>query len=162
MSAHPGYQFVDTNVLVYAHDTSAGAKRDRAARLLEELWESRLGCLSIQVLQEFYVTITRKVARPLESSAAAQIIADLAVWRVHVPGVQDMLDAIGIQRRYGISFWDAMILQSALRSGCETVWSEDLNPDQVYDGVRAANPFFTLPASRPTPPPPPAPLGRGG
>ena len=162
MSARSGYQFVDTNVLVYAHDTSAGAKRDRAVALLEALWESRLGCLSIQVLQEFYVTITRKVARPLESSAAAQILADLAVWRVHVPGVQDVLDAIGIQCRYGIAFWDAMVLQSALRSGCETVWSEDLNPDQVYDGVRVVNPFFTPPASPPTPPPPPAPLGRGG
>lgn len=162
MSVRPGYQFVDTNVLVYAHDTSAGAKRDRVVALLEALWESRLGCLSIQVLQEFYVTITRKVARPLESSAAAQIIADLAVWRVHVPEMRDVLDAIAIQSRYGVAFWDAMILQSALRLGCEIVWSEDLNPDQVYNGVRVVNPFFTAPASRPAPPPPPAPRGRGG
>ena len=141
MSAGQGYQFVDTNILVYAHDTSAGAKRDRAARLLEELWESRNGCLSIQVLQEFYVNITRKVARPLDSGAAAQILADLAVWRVHVPGVQDVLDAIGLQCRYSISFWDAMILQSAVRLGCESVWSEDLNSDQMYDGVRIVSPF---------------------
>lgn len=162
MSARPGYQFVDTNVLVYAHDTSAGAKRDRAAALLTELWESRLGCLSIQVLQEFYVTITRKVARPLESSAAAQILADLSVWRVHVPGAQDVLDAIEIQRRYGISFWDAMVMQSTLRLGCETVWSEDLNPDQVYDGVRVVNPFSMPPASPPAPPRPSTSRGRGG
>jgi predicted nucleic acid-binding protein len=141
MSARPGCQFVDTNILVYAHDTSAGAKRDRAARLLEELWESRNGCLSVQVLQEFYVNITRKVARPLDSGVAAQILTDLSVWRVHAPGVQDVLDAIGIQRRYGLAFWDAMILQSAARLGCETVWSEDLNSDQVYEGVRVVNLF---------------------
>lgn len=141
MSARPGYQFVDTNILVYAHDTSAGAKRDCAAALLEELWESRTGCLSIQVVQEFYVTITRKVARPLEGGAAAQILADLSVWRVQVPDVRDVLAAIELQRRYGIAFWDAMILQSAARLGCETVWSEDLNPGQLYGEVQVVNPF---------------------
>ncbi len=145
MSFAQGYQFVDTNFLVYAHDISAGAKRDHAAQLVEALWESRLGCLSIQVLQEFYVTITRKVVRPLGSGAAAQIVADLAVWRVHVAEVRDVLDAIEIQRRYGVAFWDAMILQSALRLGCETVWSEDLNANQVYDGVRVVNPFAESP-----------------
>ena len=119
MSAGQDYQFVDTNILIYAHDTSAGAKRDRAVWLLEELWESRSGCLSVQVFQEFYVNITRKVAHPLESSAAAQILADLSVWRVHASEVRDVLAAIEIQRRYGIAFWDAMILQSAARLGCE-------------------------------------------
>lgn len=141
MSAGQGFQFVDTNVLVYAHHTSAGAKRDRAAQLLGELWESRLGCLSIQVLQEFYVTITRKVPHPLESGAAAQILADLSVWRVHSPEARDVLAAIAIQGRYGVAFWDAMIVQSAAQLGCEIVWSEDLNPDQVHEGVRAVNPF---------------------
>lgn len=141
MSAGQGFQFVDTNVLVYAHDTSAGAKRDRAAALLEELWESRLGCLSIQVLQEFYVTITCKVAQPLESGAAAQILADLSVWRVQTPEVRDVLAGIELQRRYGLAFWDALILQSAARLGCEIVWSEDLNPGQIYEGVRTVNPF---------------------
>jgi predicted nucleic acid-binding protein len=144
MSVRHSYQFVDTNILIYAHDTSAGAKHDRAAQLLKQLWESRLGCLGIQVLQEFYVNITRKVARPLESSAAAQILVDLSVWRMHVPDVGDVLAAIEIQRRYGIAFWDAMILQSATRLGCEIVWSEDLNLDQVYDGVRISNPFLIL------------------
>jgi predicted nucleic acid-binding protein len=141
MSVRHRYQFVDTNILIYAHDTSAGAKHDLAARLLEQLWESRLGCLSIQVLQEFYVNITRKVARPLESSTAAQILADLSAWRMHVPDVGDILAAIEIQRRYGTIFWDAMILQSAARLECEIVWSEDLNSDQMYEGVRVVNPF---------------------
>jgi len=141
MSAGQDYQFVDTKILIYAHDTSAGAKRDRAVWLLEELWESHSGCLSVQVFQEFYVNITRKVAHPLESSAAAQILADLSVWRVHASEVRDVLAAIEIQRRYGIAFWDAMILQSAARLKCGTIWSEDLNPDQVYAGVRVVNPF---------------------
>ncbi len=95
MSAGQDYQFVDTNVLIYAHDTSAGAKRDRAVWLLEELWESRSGCLSVQVFQEFYVNITRKVAHPLESSAAAQILADLSVWRVHAPDVATCWQRLG-------------------------------------------------------------------
>lgn len=141
MSTGQDLQFVDTNILVYAHDTSAGAKRDRAARLLEELWESRSGCLSVQVLQEFYVSITRKVANPLDSNTAAQIVADLSVWQVHAPVAADVLAAIEIQRRYGVSFWDAMILQSAVRLGCKIVWSEDLSGGQVYDGVRVIDPF---------------------
>ncbi len=141
MSAGKDYQFVDTNILVYAHDTSAGAKRERAAQLVEELWNARTGCLSIQVLQELYVSLTRKVARPLSSSSAAQILADLSVWRVHRPEARDVLEAIELHRRYDISFWDAMILRSAGQLGCQVLWSEDLNHDQVYDGIRIVNPF---------------------
>jgi len=70
-------QFVDTNVLVYAYDVSAGAKHERARALLEEFWESGAGCLSIQVLQEFYVNVTRKVAHPLDSDTALQVVTDL-------------------------------------------------------------------------------------
>jgi len=135
------YQFVDTNVLVYAHDVTAGDKHARAKALVTSLWESENGCLSTQVLQEFYVTVTRKVARPLSSEVAAQIIADLAVWRVQVPDVADVLDAIELHRRYGTSFWDALVIQSASRLGCACIWSEDLNPGQAYAGIRVLNPF---------------------
>lgn len=134
-------QFVDTNILIYAHDNSAGGKRDRAKELLERLWEDRNGCLSIQVLQEFYVNITQKVANPLAPGTAAQIIADLAAWEVHNPKVDDVLDAIGIQRRYQLSFWNAMIVTSALQLDCVTLWSEDLNPGQAYDSVTVVNPL---------------------
>lgn len=95
------------------------------------------------VLQEFYVNITQKVANPLVPGTAAQIIADLAAWEVHNPKVDDVLDAIGIQRRYQLSFWDAMIVSSALQLGCETLWSEDLNPGQAYDSVTVVNPLST-------------------
>ena len=134
-------QFVDTNILVYAHDLSAGQKHSRAQELIRDLWQSGEGCLSIQVLQEFYVTVTHKVAKPLPAGAAAQIIADLSVWEVHCPGVQDLLDAIRLQDRYQISFWDAMILASALQLGCQVLWSEDLNPGQVYDQMQVQSPF---------------------
>jgi len=141
MNANPPRQFVDTNILVYAHDKSAGAKHERAVALVTELWAAGNGCLSTQVLQEFYVTITRKVARPLASETAAQIVADLGHWRVHVPGVQDVLGAVEIHRRFSISFWDALILRSASQLGCLVVWSEDLNSGQGYDRVRVQNPF---------------------
>jgi len=134
-------QFVDTNILIYAHDRSAGVKHLQAKTLLQELWNTHTGCLSVQVMQEFYVNVTRTVARPLSPAAAAQIIADLAVWDVHRPAVEDILDAIGVQARYQLSFWDAMIVVSAQQLGCRTLWSEDLNSGQVYDGVTVRNPF---------------------
>jgi predicted nucleic acid-binding protein len=133
---------VDTNVLVYAHDVTAGARHERARELMTSLWESGYGCLSTQVMQEFYVTVTRKVARPLPGDVAARIVADLAAWRVHVPEVSDVLDAIEIHRRYTISYWDALVIQSALRLGCQSIWSEDLNPEQVYADIRVRNPFI--------------------
>jgi len=141
MSEPRNLQFVDTNVLIYAHDTSAGQKHTRARRLLQKLWQSGDGCLSIQVLQEFYVNLTQKVASPLAPEVAAQVVADLSVWQVHRPGTEDLLDAIRLQERYQISFWDAMIVASALQMGCQTIWSEDLNPGQVYDGVVVKSPF---------------------
>ena len=141
MSEPRNLQFVDTNVLIYAHDRSAGQKHSRARELIRELWQSGDGCLSIQVLQEFYVNITQKVARPLTPAVAAQLIVDMSVWQVHRPAVEDILDAIRLQDRHQISFWDAMIIASALQLGCQTIWSEDLNPGQVYDRVAVTNPF---------------------
>ena len=135
-------QFVDTNVLIYAHDVSAGQKHDRARQLIRDLWQSGQGCLSVQVLQEFYVNVTQKVAKPLSAEVAAQIIADLSVWEVHCPRVEDVLNAVRLQKRYQTSFWDAMILASAVQLGCQVLWSEDLNPGQTYDRVEVQNPFL--------------------
>lgn len=139
MSANP--QFVDTNVLIYAHDSSAGSKHEQARALMQELWDARAGCLSIQVLQEFYVNITRKVAHPLAPQAAAEIIMELSTWQIHRPDVSDLLEAIRLQTRLQLSFWDAMIIASANRLGCHTVWSEDLNAGQTYGDVVVQNPF---------------------
>lgn len=141
MSAEGGRQFVDTNVIVYAHDDTAGAKRARAQTLLEELWASRAGCLSIQVLQEVYVTLTAKVPRPVEAGTASAIVSDLSRWHVHVPGSDDVLGAIALSRRHRMGFWDAMIVWSAQQQGCTILWSEDLSAGHAYDGVRIRNPF---------------------
>jgi predicted nucleic acid-binding protein len=141
MSESSSLQFVDTNVLIYAHDVSAGAKHIRARDLIRGLWQSGEGCLSVQVVQEFYVNVTQKVSRPIPPVAAGRIIADLAVWPLHSPGIEDVLDAIQLQGRYKISFWDAMIVTSAIHLGCHQLWSEDLNPGQIYDAVTVVNPF---------------------
>jgi predicted nucleic acid-binding protein len=134
-------QFVDTNILVYAHDVTAGDKHSRARALVEELWGTRQGCLSVQVLQEFFATTTRKIPKPLEAPAAAQIIDDLAHWHVHSPTVADVRAAIDIHQRTGASFWDAMIVRSAQELGCRILHSEDLNAGQEYEGVEVRNPF---------------------
>jgi predicted nucleic acid-binding protein len=134
-------QFVDTNILVYAHDVTAGDKHSRARALVEELWGTRQGCLSVQVLQEFFVTTTWKLPEPLEAPAAAQIVDDLAHWHVHSPAVADVRAAIDIHQRTGASFWDAMILRSAQELGCLILYSEDLNAGQEYEGVEVRNPF---------------------
>lgn len=141
MSDEPLLEFVDTNVLVYAHDRSAGRKHEIAKELVKRLWESRQGCLSVQVLQEFYVTVTRKVAQPIQPEEAAVLIRDLSYWRIHTPMAQDVLSAIDLQTYYRISFWDAMVIHSALCLGCGVIWSEDLSDGQMYHQVTVKNPF---------------------
>jgi len=134
-------RFIDTNILVYAYDRSAGRKHTAAAQLVDQCWDDENGCLSIQVLQEFYVTVTRKIAKPLENQAARQLIADLAHWRIHVPEANDVLLAIDMQHTYSLSFWDTMILQSATKLGCRQLVSEDLSHGETYGAVQVINPF---------------------
>ena len=141
MNDNSGWQFVDTNILVYAHDISAGDKYIRAKELINELWNSGRGSLSIQVLQEFYVTVVQKVARPMQPRMAAKIISDLSTWRLHVPDVSDVLEAIDIQQRNRLSFWDALIICSAKKPGCVVLFTEDLNSNQLYEGIKVQNPF---------------------
>jgi predicted nucleic acid-binding protein len=137
-----GRQFLDTNVIVYAHDVSAGENHALAKALIKDLWESGKGCVSIQVLQEFYVTVVHKAPKPLPAAVASQIIADLSQWHVHSPAVDDILKAINVYRRYKLSFWDGLILRSAQALGCDVIWTEDFNHGQRYDGVTVMNPFL--------------------
>jgi predicted nucleic acid-binding protein len=141
MIAEPAWQFVDTNVLVYAFDGAAEEKHDAARALLQDLWQSRWGCLSIQVLQELYVTVTQKVKTPFSATEAAQIIEDLASWRVHAPTAGDVLEAIDLHVRYQLSFWDAMIVQSASSMGCGVLWTEDLSHGQKINQTVIRDPF---------------------
>jgi predicted nucleic acid-binding protein len=94
------------------------------------------------VFQEFYTNATRKLTRPLAPELAVQIISDLSQWQIHRPNVGDVIEAIHLHTRRQISFWDAMILTSARRLGCQTLWSEDLNAGQNYEGIEVRNPFI--------------------
>lgn len=132
-------EFLDTNILVYAFDLSAGPKRDIAIGLIERLARERTGCLSVQVLQEFYVTMTKKLSMPPED--AARQIERLGHWNIHRPGVADVLAACKTHREYPVSFWDAMVVQSASRLGCRILWSEDLSDGGKWHAVTVLNPF---------------------
>jgi len=134
-------EFVDSNVLIYAHDVSAGDKRLTAKTLLGRLWRQRCGCLSVQVLQEFVVNVTRKVPKPISIREAQDLVTALGDWTVHSPTPANVIAALDRQSRHQISFWDAMILESAECLECGVVWSEDLNSGQLYDGVEVRNPF---------------------
>jgi predicted nucleic acid-binding protein len=141
MSAEVEREFIDTNILVYAHDASAGAKHQRAKTLLAQLWITGNGCVSVQVLQEFYVTVTRKVRHPLSPDTARQLVEDLGHWQVHSPTAADVVEAIRLHQSAPLSFWDAMILTSAARLGCGRLWSEDLTSGQRTGGVLVQDPF---------------------
>lgn len=134
-------EFCNTNLFVYAYDATAGAKQNRARDLLARLWESGDGVLSVQVLQELFVTLTKKNPLPLTVRDAQAVLSDMSTWRVVEPGRRDVLAAIDGATRWHVPFWDAMILTTAVQAGAGTVWSEDLNDGQEYDGTVVRNPF---------------------
>lgn len=134
-------EFVDTNVLLYAYDTAAGQRHDRAADLVGRLWSERSGAISVQVLQELFVNATRKVAAPLTPEAAVDRLRSLSRWRVHSPLADDVVAAASLSHRHQLSLWDAMIVRSAAELHCAILWSEDLNDGQLIEGVRVQNPF---------------------
>lgn len=141
MNAEQGLEFVDTNVLLYAYDRSAGDRHEAATRLVGEIGAARRGATSIQVLQEFYVNATRKIAEPLGHDTAVRRLEALSRWSVHVSQATDVMAAAGLSRGSMLSFWDAMIIHSAAALGCAVLWSEDLNDGQRIGRVTVRNPF---------------------
>jgi predicted nucleic acid-binding protein len=125
--------FVDTNILMYAHDKAAGGKHERARTVVEELWRDRRGVVSTQVLQELAVDLRRKAGRPLDAKATREIVTDYLAWQVVVNGGESILEALDLEARFQISFWDALIVQAAQASGAETLYSEDLSDGQTWD-----------------------------
>lgn len=136
-----GRAFVDTNILVYAHDCASGAKHELARALVEKLWKSEGGVISTQVLQELCVSLRRKAARPLPVEETQQLIEDYMAWEIVVNTAESVVEALAIESRYKISFWDALIVQAAGRSGADILYSEDLADGQSYGSVRVVNPL---------------------
>ncbi len=137
-----GRMFLDTNILVYAHDTSAGKKYEIASKILLDLWDSGQGVISTQVLQEFFLSITRKIPKPVKVEIARDIVEDLLKWDVVVNDGDSILAAIDIHNRYRYSFWDALIIQGAIQAGADQILSEDLSHGHSVYGVRIINPFL--------------------
>ena len=133
-------EFVDTNILIYAFDATAGEKRRVAVELITRLWLDRYGCISLQVLQEFYVAATRKLI--LAPEQAALQMSRFGRWRVHRPSVEDVLAAVDLHRSHSVSFWDGLILRSAQASQCSILWSEDMSSAGQWGNLEVRNPFL--------------------
>lgn len=132
--------FVDTNILICAHDADAKAKHEVAKSVLRELWSERTGILSMQVLQEFYVNVTRKIAIPLPKDLARAVVSSYTAWCVETTPAE-IAAAFRIEDDSGIGFWDALIVSSAVKSGAGRILSEDLNAGQRIAGILIENPF---------------------
>lgn len=131
--------FFDTNVLVYADDKASPKKQRRAIELVAEQRRAGTGVVSLQVLQEYFVTVTRKLG--VDARLARRKVELLAEFDVVAPEVADILAAIDLHRLHGFSFWDALILRSAKQAGCRVLLSEDFQDQREVDGVRIVNPF---------------------
>jgi len=133
--------FVDSNILIYAHDLDAGVKRERAVSKLRELWESGTGRLSIQVLQEFYVNATLKLNTPVARATAREIIQTYSVWIHHATTIETVTRATEISDLARISFWDALIVASAEEVDADELLSEDLTDGQLIGSIKVVNPL---------------------
>ena len=134
-------EFLDTNIHIYSIDTTDVQKHEIATQLINSVFENHTGVISIQVFCEFFWVSTSKIKNPLTPAKANSIIKNLSSWNVHSPNYENIENAIKKVSKYKISFWDAMILESAAAMNCHTLWSEDLHDGAVYDEVRVRNPF---------------------
>lgn len=132
--------FIDTNVLVYAHDVDAHEKHEIANAVLRELWTEHTGVLSMQVLQEFYVNVTRKIPSPLPKDLARRVVDSYSIWCMETTPAE-ISAAFRIEDESRIGFWDALIVSSAAKSGASRLLSEDLSAGQRIAGVLIENPF---------------------
>jgi predicted nucleic acid-binding protein len=131
--------FFDTNILIYADDKATPAKQRRALELVAEHRRARTGVVSLQVLQEYFVTVTRKLH--VDPRIARRKVELLAEFDVAAPDVADILAAIDLHRLHRFSFWDALILRAAKEAGCSVLFSEDMQDTREIDGLQIVNPF---------------------
>jgi predicted nucleic acid-binding protein len=133
--------FLDTNIIVYAHDNSSGDKHTAAREIIDYLWESRRGVISVQVLQEFFVCVTKKITKPLPIKNAKTILEYLSTWEVITNDKYITLKAIDLQEKYRFSFWDSLVVQAAVQSQARILFSEDLPDGQLVENLKIVNPF---------------------
>jgi len=138
--------FLDTNILVYAYDRTELQRQEKALQLLDEALAGS-GAISAQVLGEFYVTVTRKIPNPFDLPRAQEALELLANLHVMTIDATSVLAAIRQQAERRLSYWDSLIVVSAQRSGCEVLYTEDLNDGQRFGPVTVANPFRKEPLS---------------
>ena len=138
-----GKTFIDTNVLIYAHDVDATEKHRIAKTVLQTLWTERTGVLSTQVLQEFYVNVTRKIQSPLSKNLARLVVSSYVIWCVDTTPAEISM-AFRVEDESRIGFWDALIVSSAAKSGANRILSEDLNAGQRIAGILVVNPFVGI------------------
>lgn len=136
-------EFLDTNILVYAFDRLAGPRHDAAKALFQRITRDGNGVVSVQVLQEWVNTITRKVREPL---ALGDVRYWLQVflnsnWQIVTPGASDLLVAVDIMERWQLSWWDALIVAMAQAAGAQILWTEDLNAGQNFGELTVRDPF---------------------
>lgn len=137
--------FVDTNVLVYHRDTTDPEKQAAAAEWMAHLWGTGAGRTSLQVLREYYVTVTSKLTPGLPAADAREDVLALRAWDPLEPGLDLVDDAWSVEDRYGFAFWDALIVAAARRLDCAVLLTEDLQDGQALDGLRVRNPFLHAP-----------------
>ncbi|RJQ23272.1 MAG: PIN domain-containing protein [Nitrospiraceae bacterium] len=133
--------FVDTNVLVYAYDLDAGHKHRIALDIMKDLWASGLGTLSTQILQEFFVTVTKKIPAPIDPAFARETIKRLSKWDTVIIDIETIIEATELQERYRYSFWDSLVVAAAFAGGATTVLSEDFADNHKIKGLTVRNPF---------------------
>jgi len=134
--------FVDTNLLVYFRDASEPAKQRTAERWLKKLWKSQSGCISWQVLNEYYVIVTQKLKPGLHRDLARMDIKNLMVWNPVVVDYFVVDHAWMLQDQFRLSWWDALIVSAALKADCLTLLTEDLQHGQSIHGMTIINPFY--------------------
>jgi predicted nucleic acid-binding protein len=133
--------FVDTNILVYAHDSNSSDRQRVAQTVLKELWDNRSGALSTQVLQEFHAVATRKLKPPMPKSGARRIVADYSVWCTVDTDPLLIVSASRLEEEHSLAFWDALVIEAALRSGATWLLSEDLQDGRRFANLTIRNPF---------------------
>lgn len=133
--------FIDTNVLVYAFDADSGLKFERAQSILKDCWNNQTGVLSTQVLEEFYVTVTKKLPSKMDKQSACNIVQVYKAWSAQPITPDDIIDASEFEEQNQLSFWDSLIITIAQKTGAETLYSEDKQDGQKFGSLTIVNPF---------------------